>query len=106
MPKCTALSPMVLHDPQGIGFSGVVKIQLLQNSVHASTVPFSLDVIPLASARELTVSVKLLASANPKALGEASVTALYDVRRLQSSADPLTIQQELRSPGSTVRSQR
>ena len=24
MPKCTALSPMVLHDPQGIGFPGVL----------------------------------------------------------------------------------
>ncbi|KAH3819772.1 hypothetical protein DPMN_121516 [Dreissena polymorpha] len=73
MPKCTALSPMVLHDPRGIGFSGVVNIQLLQNTVHASTVPFSLDVIPLASARELTVSVKLLASAKPLALRHPKV---------------------------------
>ncbi|KAH3791080.1 hypothetical protein DPMN_169291 [Dreissena polymorpha] len=31
-----------------------VNTQLFQNTVHASTVPFSLDVIPLASARELT----------------------------------------------------
>ncbi|KAH3872573.1 hypothetical protein DPMN_035791 [Dreissena polymorpha] len=30
-----------------------VNTQLLQNTVHASTVPFSLDLIPLASAREL-----------------------------------------------------
>ncbi|KAH3782103.1 hypothetical protein DPMN_160014 [Dreissena polymorpha] len=68
---------------------------------------------PPASVKLLgTASVKLLASAKPlalrlpKALGEASVTALYDVRRLQPSEDPLTIQQELKSPGSTVRSQR
>ncbi|XP_052224055.1 uncharacterized protein LOC127839712 [Dreissena polymorpha] len=73
----------------------------------------------LESARELTVSVKLLATVSvkllasakplalrhPKALGEASVTASYDVRRLQPSEDPLTIQQKLRSPSSTVRSQ-
>ncbi|KAH3839574.1 hypothetical protein DPMN_113006 [Dreissena polymorpha] len=96
-----------------------INTQLLLNTFHASTVPFSLDVIPLASARELTVSVKLLATSSvkllasekplalrhPKALGEASVTALYNVGRLQPSQDPLTIQQILRSPGSTVRSQ-
>ncbi|KAH3881699.1 hypothetical protein DPMN_005626 [Dreissena polymorpha] len=54
-----------------------------------------------------TASVKLLAFAKPlalrhhKALGEATVTALYDVRRFQPSEEPLTIQQELRSSSST-----
>ncbi|KAH3871719.1 hypothetical protein DPMN_034931 [Dreissena polymorpha] len=62
---------------------------------------------PPASVKLLaSASLKLLVLRHPKALGEASVTAMYDVRRLQPSEDPLTIQQELRSPGSTVRSQR
>ncbi|KAH3850632.1 hypothetical protein DPMN_093056 [Dreissena polymorpha] len=68
---------------------------------------------PPASVKQLaTACVRLLDSAIPlalryhMALGEASVTALCDVRILQYSENPLTIQQELRSLGSTVRSQR
>ncbi|KAH3805399.1 hypothetical protein DPMN_133702 [Dreissena polymorpha] len=47
---------------------------------------------PPASVKLLvTASVRLLASASrhPKALGEASVTALYDVRSIQHSENPL-----------------
>ncbi|KAH3823126.1 hypothetical protein DPMN_124925 [Dreissena polymorpha] len=68
---------------------------------------------PPASVKLLaTTFVRLLSSAKPlallhsKPLGEASVTAWFDVHILQPTEDPLTIQQELRSPGSNVGSQR
>ncbi|KAH3789156.1 hypothetical protein DPMN_167328 [Dreissena polymorpha] len=63
---------------------------------------------PPASVKQLaTASVRLLASAKPlalrypKALGEASVTAVYDLRRLHT-LNTLYRKQELCSPGSTV----
>ncbi|KAH3778867.1 hypothetical protein DPMN_180342 [Dreissena polymorpha] len=35
MPKCTALSPMVLHDPQGIGFPGAPQLKLSKTNFLA-----------------------------------------------------------------------
>ncbi|KAH3755118.1 hypothetical protein DPMN_189804 [Dreissena polymorpha] len=49
--------------------------------------PASVKLLATASVRLLD-SAKLLALRHPKALGEASVTALYDVRILQHSENP------------------
>ncbi|KAH3726072.1 hypothetical protein DPMN_051928 [Dreissena polymorpha] len=54
----------------------------------------SLTLLAIACVK-LLACTKPLALRHPKVLGEASVTALYDIRRLQPSEDPLTIQQEL-----------
>ncbi|KAH3748207.1 hypothetical protein DPMN_182712 [Dreissena polymorpha] len=62
--------------------------------------PASVKLIATASVR-LLASAKPLALRHPKALGEASVNALYDVRRLHT-LNILYRKQELCSPGSTV----
>ncbi|KAH3789873.1 hypothetical protein DPMN_168062 [Dreissena polymorpha] len=49
--------------------------------------PASVRLLATASVRQLT-SAKPLALRHPKALGEASVTALYDVRSLQHYENP------------------
>ncbi|KAH3819771.1 hypothetical protein DPMN_121515 [Dreissena polymorpha] len=42
MPKCTALSPMVLHDPQDIGFPGVFTV-ILNGAARAAEFLFLVE---------------------------------------------------------------
>ncbi|KAH3691970.1 hypothetical protein DPMN_191385 [Dreissena polymorpha] len=84
----------ILHQSLG---EITASVKLLASASLRLPASVSVKLLATASAK-LLASSKPLALRQPLALGEASVTALYDVRRLQPSEDPLTIQQELRSP--------
>ncbi|KAH3790809.1 hypothetical protein DPMN_169016 [Dreissena polymorpha] len=86
--------PTPSTNPLAFYYSQLIKAATLHQSLSEATgsvkLPAFASVKLLASASvRLLASAKPLALRHPKALGEASVTALYDVRRLQHSEDPL-----------------